>query len=140
MWGNRPYDTGINPRENNLVTYGSYGEGYHNYHHTFPWDYAASELAWMHTFNFTTMFIDFFSALGWAYDRKRVSRETLQQRQERTGVTDDDDHHHHLTTMMDGENSGQHDRLLWRRWFIIWSLALSHLWIPFLLRFFLLIS
>ena len=26
MWGNRPYDTGINPRENKFVTFSAIGE------------------------------------------------------------------------------------------------------------------
>ncbi|KAG5262753.1 hypothetical protein AALO_G00278490 [Alosa alosa] len=43
MWGNRPYDSKINPRENRWVTFSAIGEGFHNYHHTFPYDYATSE-------------------------------------------------------------------------------------------------
>ena len=67
MWGNRPYDRYINPSENVGVVFGAMGEGFHNYHHTFPWDYASSELGWK--FNLTTIFIDFFAWIGWAYDR-----------------------------------------------------------------------
>jgi stearoyl-CoA desaturase (delta-9 desaturase) len=36
IFGNRPFDNRIEPRENLLVVYLSLGEGYHNYHHTFP--------------------------------------------------------------------------------------------------------
>ncbi|KAB5555915.1 hypothetical protein PHYPO_G00039620 [Pangasianodon hypophthalmus] len=42
MWGNRPYDVNISPRENRFVTFSAIGEGYHNYHHTFPYDYATT--------------------------------------------------------------------------------------------------
>ncbi|CAG2104738.1 unnamed protein product, partial [Medioppia subpectinata] len=59
MWGQKPYDLTINPRENSFVAFQSYGEGYHNYHHTFPWDYSASELDWKYNWNFSTLFIDF---------------------------------------------------------------------------------
>lgn len=37
MWGNQPFDTTIGARENKYVSIGSLGEGFHNYHHTFPW-------------------------------------------------------------------------------------------------------
>ncbi|KAG7261613.1 hypothetical protein CRUP_000959 [Coryphaenoides rupestris] len=77
MWGNRPYDTQINPREN------KFREGYHNYHHTFPYDYATSEYGCK--LNLTTCFINLMCWLGLASDRKRVSREAVQARVQRTG-------------------------------------------------------
>uniref|UniRef100_A0A2I9LPP9 Stearoyl-CoA desaturase 5 n=1 Tax=Centruroides hentzi TaxID=88313 RepID=A0A2I9LPP9_9SCOR len=83
MWGNRPYDININPRENRLVALGAIGEGYHNYHHTFPWDYSTSELGWK--INLTTMFIDTMAYLGLAYDLKTVPKEMVMKRKERTG-------------------------------------------------------
>ncbi|KAM9832530.1 acyl-CoA desaturase [Neosynchiropus ocellatus] len=83
MWGNRPYDQNINPRENKFVTFSAIGEGYHNYHHTFPFDYATSEFGCK--LNLTTCFIDFMCYLGLATDRKRVSRELIMARAKRTG-------------------------------------------------------
>ncbi|XP_053269841.1 acyl-CoA desaturase isoform X1 [Pleuronectes platessa] len=83
MWGNRPYDHGINPRENKFVTFSAIGEGYHNYHHTFPYDYATSEFGCK--LNLTTCFIDFMCFLGLAKDRKRVSSELILARAQRTG-------------------------------------------------------
>uniref|UniRef100_K7G3S3 stearoyl-CoA 9-desaturase n=1 Tax=Pelodiscus sinensis TaxID=13735 RepID=K7G3S3_PELSI len=83
MFGNRPYDRTINPRENRLVTLGALGEGFHNYHHTFPYDYATSEFGWH--YNFTTAFIDLMCLLGLASDRKKVSREVVLARKIRTG-------------------------------------------------------
>lgn len=59
------------------------GEGFHNYHHTFPFDYSASELGL--TFNPTTWFIDFMFWLGWVTDRKQAPKEMIQARKERTG-------------------------------------------------------
>ena len=38
------------------------GEGFHNYHHTFPYDYSTSE--WGHRINLTTAFIDFMALIG----------------------------------------------------------------------------
>lgn len=83
MFGNRPYDKGINPRENPLVAFGAIGEGFHNYHHTFPYDYTASEFGVRH--NLTTCFIDLMYYLGLASDCKRVSKDTILARKMRTG-------------------------------------------------------
>ncbi|XP_035519883.1 stearoyl-CoA desaturase b isoform X3 [Morone saxatilis] len=83
IWGNRPYDKTINPRENSLVALSAIGEGFHNYHHTFPFDYASSEFGIK--LNITTAFIDLMCALGLAKDRKRVLKETIVARKLRTG-------------------------------------------------------
>uniref|UniRef100_A0A8C4UEX1 stearoyl-CoA 9-desaturase n=1 Tax=Falco tinnunculus TaxID=100819 RepID=A0A8C4UEX1_FALTI len=83
MFGNRPYDQHINPRENPLVSLGALGEGFHNYHHTFPYDYSTSEFGWR--FNVTTAFIDLMCFLGLASDRKKVSKEVILARKMRTG-------------------------------------------------------
>jgi len=84
-WGNKPYDKNIDPRENVSVVYASYGEGYHNYHHTFPWDYSTSEFGWKYNFNFTTLLIDLFASMNLAFDRRTVSKDNLSQRIRRTG-------------------------------------------------------
>lgn len=88
-WGNKPYDKSINPTQNLSVAVFALGEGYHNYHHTFPWDYKTAELG--HMMNFTTSFINFFARIGWAYDLKTVSNEIIERRVKRTG-----DGSHHL--------------------------------------------
>lgn len=62
----------------------AYGEGWHNYHHVFPWDYKTSEFG-DYSLNFTTAFIDFFARIGWAYDLKTVSKEVIEKRVARTG-------------------------------------------------------
>ncbi|KAL4084956.1 hypothetical protein QTP88_027817 [Uroleucon formosanum] len=85
MWGGRPYDRFINPSENITVALLALGEGWHNYHHVFPWDYKAAELG-DYKLNMTTAFIDFFAKIGWAYDLKTVSADTVRKRVERTGI------------------------------------------------------
>ena len=50
------------------------GEGWHNYHHAFPWDYRASE--WGGQLNLTTTIITLLAKIGWAFDLKTAS-ETL---------------------------------------------------------------
>ncbi|XP_069699839.1 acyl-CoA Delta-9 desaturase-like isoform X4 [Periplaneta americana] len=83
MWGNKPYDRNISPAENPLVAFLAYGEGWHNYHHVFPYDYKTSELVF--TINAATIFINFFALFGWAYDLKTISKETIMKRVGRTG-------------------------------------------------------
>uniref|UniRef100_A0A8C4NCS0 Stearoyl-CoA desaturase 5 n=1 Tax=Eptatretus burgeri TaxID=7764 RepID=A0A8C4NCS0_EPTBU len=83
MYGMRPYDCTINPRENRFVVFAAIGEGYHNYHHTFPYDYATSEFGWKA--NLTTAFIDFTCWLGLAGDRHCVPTSVIEARKKRTG-------------------------------------------------------
>ncbi|XP_052131733.1 acyl-CoA Delta-9 desaturase-like isoform X2 [Frankliniella occidentalis] len=74
LYGTHPYDKRINPTENALVSALSNGEGWHNYHHIFPWDYKASEHKYL---NFTTVFLDQFVRIGWAYDLKSASPDLV---------------------------------------------------------------
>jgi stearoyl-CoA desaturase (delta-9 desaturase) len=81
--GPRPYDGRIEARESPWVIIFGLGEGFHNYHHTFPFDYSTSEFG--KYFNVTTAFIDLFAAMGLVYDLRKVDKETIRSRQERTG-------------------------------------------------------
>jgi len=83
IWGNKPYDGNINPSENIWVTLWAIGEGFHNYHHTFPWDYSTSEYGWK--LNFTTSFIDIMAKLGQVYDKNKVSKKMLYNKVKRSG-------------------------------------------------------
>lgn len=83
LWGRKPYDVNISPSENWYVVIFAGGEGYHNYHHTFPYDYSTSEYGFK--YNMTTAFIDFMALLGLAYDRKTVNRDWIKLRKLRTG-------------------------------------------------------
>jgi stearoyl-CoA desaturase (delta-9 desaturase) len=83
MFGNKPHDKHINPVENAFVAVAAVGEGFHNYHHTFPSDYSASELGGK--LNLTTMFIDLMAQLGQVEDRKKMSDKVVAARKDRTG-------------------------------------------------------
>lgn len=83
-FGSRPYDRNLNPAENLSVSTVTLGEGFHNYHHVFPWDYKTAELQ-SYQFNWTTAFIDFCAKFGWAYDLKSVSEDIVKKRVDRTG-------------------------------------------------------
>lgn len=93
MWGQRPYDKFINPSENLGVAVMALGEGWHNYHHVFPWDYKTAELG-NYRANLTTGFIDFFSKIGWAYDLKTVPLSMVKKRAARTGDGTYENHSH----------------------------------------------
>lgn len=88
--GSKPYDKTIGPTENMAVSIIAMGEGFHNYHHTFPYDYSTSE--WGYTFNTTTRLIDAMASIGQAYNLRRASPETIEARSKRTG-------HHELTAL-----------------------------------------
>lgn len=45
-WGRRPYTTQNTARDNDLIALVTYGEGYHNYHHLFQWDYRNGVRWW----------------------------------------------------------------------------------------------
>lgn len=77
----------IFPVENMVVAFFAVGEGWHNYHHAFPWDYRASELG--SPLNVTGFLIDMLANLGWIYDRKEASHNMIKNRCMRTG---DDSH------------------------------------------------
>lgn len=82
-YGHRPYDVRIEARESPYVIYNALGEGFHNYHHTFPYDYAAGEFG--KYLNITTTFIDMCASLGLVYGRRKVDADTVRRRRERTG-------------------------------------------------------
>ncbi|XP_049530775.1 acyl-CoA Delta-9 desaturase-like [Anopheles darlingi] len=78
LYGSHPYDKRINPAENRAVSMVAMGEGWHNYHHVFPWDYKAAELG-NYSFNVTTFWLDVFSKIGWAYDLKEPSKDLVSK-------------------------------------------------------------
>lgn len=61
----------IYPVESKFVAALTAGEGWHNYHHAFPWDYRAAELGT--PLNLTSKFIDFFAKYGVIYDRREAT-------------------------------------------------------------------
>ncbi|KAJ8985371.1 hypothetical protein NQ317_008405 [Molorchus minor] len=83
LWGTKPYDQFILPVESHFVAFISVGEGWHNYHHAFPWDYRAAELG--SKYCFTTFMIDFFAYLGQAYDLKSAPYNLIKNKALRTG-------------------------------------------------------
>lgn len=73
LWGERPYAPEINPAENFWVALVAIGEGWHNWHHKYPYDYATSEGGIIDQFNPTKAFIDTMCFFGLAWDCKRAT-------------------------------------------------------------------
>lgn len=60
-----------------IVSLLAMGEGWHNYHHVFPWDYKTGEFG-NYSLNITTAFIDFCAWLGLAKGSEFVANTTYQ--------------------------------------------------------------
>lgn len=84
FFGNKPFDKNIKPTDSYTVALLAFGEGWHNYHHVFPYDYKTSEHG-KYWCNFTTGFIDFMAFIGWATDLKMIDPKIVYKRALRTG-------------------------------------------------------
>lgn len=71
LWGMRPYKD-IPPAESPITSFLAIGEGWHNFHHAYPYDYRASELG---LWNPTTVVLDALASCGLIWGRK-VARLT----------------------------------------------------------------
>jgi len=74
LWGMRPYKA-IPPAESAITSVLAVGEGWHNFHHAYPYDYRASELG---LWNPTTVFIDALAAYGLVWGRKVATPTRLK--------------------------------------------------------------
>eukprot|EP00922_Rhytidocystis_sp_ex-Travisia-forbesii_P065922 GHVS01097896.1.p1 GENE.GHVS01097896.1~~GHVS01097896.1.p1 ORF type:complete len:611 (+),score=66.68 GHVS01097896.1:347-2179(+) len=73
IWGTRPYNPNILPRETWVTTLVANGEGWHNWHHEYPFDYATSEGGISEQWNPSKLVIDTAAKLGMVWDRKRAT-------------------------------------------------------------------
>ncbi|XP_055691250.1 acyl-CoA Delta(11) desaturase-like [Lutzomyia longipalpis] len=83
LHGTKPYDKSILPAQNEFVSFIAGGEGYHNYHHVYPWDYRTAELG--SNYNLTAKLIDYCAKKGWVYDLKVPTEESIRNRVRKTG-------------------------------------------------------
>lgn len=77
MWGRQPYTTTNTAKDNDVLALFTWGEGYHNYHHYFQWDYRNGIRWWQ--WDPTKWAIATASGLGLASDLKRVPEVKIQQ-------------------------------------------------------------
>lgn len=76
IWGRQPYSDESSARDNPLLALITYGEGYHNYHHTFQWDYR-NGIKWWH-YDPTKWFIRGCAFIGLTSDLKRCSPVVIE--------------------------------------------------------------
>lgn len=76
MWGNRTYDPNQTARDNWFIALFTFGEGYHNYHHTFAWDYR-NGVRWYH-YDPTKWLIKLCSWLKLATDLRQCSTYRIE--------------------------------------------------------------
>lgn len=79
MWGTRPYTDENTARDNPLLAFVTYGEGYHNYHHIFQYDYRNGVKWWQ--FDPTKWLIFSLSWIGITKNLKRCSDFAIQKAQ-----------------------------------------------------------
>ena len=77
MWGKQTYSNQVSARDNPFLALITFGEGYHNYHHTFQWDYR-NGVKWWH-FDPTKWIINLLSRVGLTYGLKRCSLEQIEK-------------------------------------------------------------
>ena len=77
-WGERTYSKEHTAVDNFVIAFLTVGEGYHNYHHTFPSDYR-NGVRWYH-FDPTKWTIFMLSKLGLASNLRRFNSFTIRKR------------------------------------------------------------
>jgi stearoyl-CoA desaturase (delta-9 desaturase) len=73
--GSRPFDSQASSRDSGIVAVLTFGEGYHNFHHTFQADYRNGVRPWH--FDPGKWVIWLLSRVGLAWNLKRVPAETI---------------------------------------------------------------
>jgi len=77
FWGSRPYTTENTARDNGILALFTWGEGYHNYHHLFQWDYR-NGIRW-YQWDPTKWLIAAAKFVGLARSLKRVPEFQIRQ-------------------------------------------------------------
>lgn len=78
MWGDKPYCQELTAVDNYFLSMLTFGEGYHNYHHTFANDYR-NGIRWFH-FDPTKWMIWTLNKLGLAHSLKKMDPVTIEKR------------------------------------------------------------
>jgi len=76
--GRRNYLRTIAPADSLRASFFALGEGWHNYHHTFPEDYATSEYGISQQLNPTKFVIDLLALVGLTWNRKRTPKAKVE--------------------------------------------------------------
>lgn len=91
--GESPFDDRHSPKDHYITAFFTFGEGYHNFHHSFPSDYR-NALEW-YQYDPTKWVIRFWKYVGLAFDLKEfraseVEKSRLQQSQKSLDAMQED--------------------------------------------------
>jgi len=73
--GKRNYEYNTSARDSSLMAFLTFGEGYHNYHHKFQWDYR-NGIKW-YNFDPSKWIIKFLSVFNIAYNLRTASNSSI---------------------------------------------------------------
>ena len=77
IWGKQTYTDSNTARDNGILALFTFGEGYHNYHHIFEYDYR-NGIKWWH-YDPTKWLIKSFSFIGWTRNLRKCPEDKIQQ-------------------------------------------------------------
>ncbi len=77
IWGKRTYTDCNTARDNGILALFTFGEGYHNFHHIFEYDYR-NGIKWWH-FDPTKWLIKGLSFIGWTKNLRKCPEDRIQQ-------------------------------------------------------------
>ncbi|GAC34924.1 acyl-CoA desaturase [Paraglaciecola polaris] len=77
IWGRQPYTDNNTARDNDILAFFTFGEGYHNYHHIFEYDYRNGIKWWQ--FDPTKWLIRGLSFIGWTKNLRRCPEERIEK-------------------------------------------------------------
>ncbi len=77
FWGSQPYTDKNTARDNGILAFFTFGEGYHNYHHIFEYDYRNGIYWWQ--FDPTKWLIRGLSYMGLTTNLRRVPEERIEK-------------------------------------------------------------
>jgi stearoyl-CoA desaturase (delta-9 desaturase) len=79
IWGSRPYTDSNTARDNGILAFFTFGEGYHNYHHIFEYDYRNGIKWWQ--FDPTKWLIRSLATVGLASNLRTCPEERIVKAQ-----------------------------------------------------------
>lgn len=80
--GAKPFGSGGLAVQSTLVSLVAWGEGWHDWHHAYPYDYAAAEKHWLKQYNPTACLLDGLALCGHVRGRKRALGAWERRRRE----------------------------------------------------------
>ena len=81
-WGTQPYSTANTSRDSPILSFFTFGEGYHNFHHTFQADYRNGH-KWYH-WDPSKWWIKVASWIGMTKDLHRIPKKSIESQRMKT--------------------------------------------------------